>query len=215
MTNLSRRNLVGAVGGLVMVAGGLTGCTPEQDRDGTPDTASSPRTEAQSGDRAEDLGITNPPQVGVVRETTPEESPQAMATCLEEAGWSPTLRPDGAIEVGPFTPEQEESYNLSLYICGEQYPVAERYTAALTREQHQVVYEYSRDEFIPCVEELGIQLGALPSLEAYLADPRQDWMGDVTGHLKQAVSDGRLEYLNEWLVLCPPQPPSDVLYGAP
>ncbi|WP_256839348.1 hypothetical protein [Ornithinimicrobium faecis] len=167
----------------------------------------------QVEDRAAALGITDPPEVAVVRETTPEEFQQVMAACLEESGWSPTLHPDGTIEVGPFTPEQEDAYNLADYICGEQYPVADVYTTELTQEQQRMVYEHTREEFIPCVEGLGIQLGELPSLEAYLANPHQDWMGDITGQLKRAVSDGRIDYLNEWLVLCPPRPPSDVLYG--
>lgn len=198
--------------GVALVA--LTACTTDDDRAATPDAPSSPRNQVQSGDRAEALGITDPPEVAVVRETTPEEYQQAVASCLEESGWSPTLHPDGTVEVGPFTPEQEDAYNLAEYICGEQYPVADIYTTELTQEQQLMVYEYTREEFIPCVEGLGIHPGELPSLEAYLADPHQDWMGDITGQLKQAVSDGRIEYPNEWLVLCPPRPPSDVLYGA-
>lgn len=192
----------------------LTGCTTQEDPTATADAPSSPGTQVQSRDRAEALGITDPPEVAVVRETTPEEYQQVFASCLDEAGWNPTLHPDGTIEVGPFTHEQEEAYNLAVYVCGEQYPVADIYTTELTQEQHRMVYEYTREEFIPCVEGLGLHPGALPGLEAYLADPSQDWMGDMTGQLKQAVSDGRIEYPNEWLVRCPPRPPSDVLYGA-
>ena len=197
-----------------LALGALTGCASADDRSAAPEAPSGPKNQVQAADRAEALGIMDPPEVAVVRETTPEESPQVMASCLEEAGWSPTLHPDGTIEVGPFTPEQEEAYNLADYICGEQYPVAEVYTTELTQEQHRMVYEHTRDEFRPCVEALGIHLGELPSLEAYLADPHQDWIGDITGQVKQAVSDGRIDYPNEWLVRCPARPPSDVLYGA-
>lgn len=198
----------------VVVMGSLTGCTTGEDSAPSPSAPSGPGPQEQSENRAEALGITDPPDVAVVRETTPEENQQAIAACLDESGWSPTLHSDGTIEVGPFTPEQEDAYVLAHYICGEQYPVADVYTAELTQEQLRMVYEYRQEEFLPCVEQLGIRLGPPPTLESYLADPHQDWMGDINDQLRQAVGDGRIDSPNEWLVRCPPRPPSDVLYGA-
>lgn len=168
---------------------------------------------APNGDLATQLGIADPPEVEVVRETTPTDHHEALSACLQDDGWSAKLLPDGTIEVGPFSPEQEAAYNRAYYVCAMQYPMAEIYTAELTHAQHGIVYEHLRDKFVPCVDELGIELGALPSLEAYLADPGKDWMGDVTPQLKLALADGRFAYPNEWLVICPPSPPTEVLYG--
>lgn len=116
----------------------LAACSGEENL-AAPDSLSTEQDQSQAASRAEALGITDPPEVPVVRETTPEENPPVVS-CLAEGGWNPKLHPDGTIEVGPFTAEQEESYNLAVYVCGEQYPVADVYTAELTQEQHRVVY---------------------------------------------------------------------------
>lgn len=169
--------------------------------------------EAAREQLAEVYGVTDPPEVEMIRKVSLGESEQIMAECMGESGWVATIHEDGTREYGPFTPEQEQAFGLASYVCMMQYPLEEKYAKPLTQAQHELVYAHLQSEWIPCMAELGITLPELPTLESYLAEPYQDWHGNFSDQINAAVASGKLEDFNQYGEICPPRPTNDVLYG--
>lgn len=144
------------------------------------------------------------PGVDVVRTVGWAEWPTVHATCMTEAGFpSSGVGPDGSVEYGPYDAAMSEAYERADETCRAQYPVAEviQQDSPEAREQH---YAYLRDEWVPCMRDtFDIDVGQLPSLETYLADPNWLDLPMFGAELDAAVKDGRLEHWSAWWPECP------------
>jgi hypothetical protein len=121
------------------------------------------------------MNLKDPPRVSVIREITPAESEQVYTRCLQEAGWKQTSQ-SGVEPYYDVPAEQEESFNLARYICYSQYPVAEKYTRPLTEDQLGILYDHWTSTTIACLEDLGYDVGDVPTRENFLADPKASWL---------------------------------------
>lgn len=195
---------------LILIVGLIaSGCSA-----GSPHTiaiSSTAPQESAEGDtpqsRAMDLGIDNPPEVQVIHEITPADSQRVYQSCLEDAGWS--MAADGAFEV---TKEQEGALNLAMYVCHEQYPVAEKYTRPLSSGQLGLLYDWWTDETVPCFMELGYDVGNVPSREFFLANPTWHPPSLIAEQAQPDVRAGIYESIDEVMYEVCPGPPDEALY---
>lgn len=65
----------------------------------------------------------------------------AIASCMEEMGWSSELDAEGAATYD-IPPGQDEAFDEAHVRCRMQYPVAERYTRPFTSEQRGILYDH-------------------------------------------------------------------------
>ncbi|MGO0578202.1 hypothetical protein [Ornithinimicrobium panacihumi] len=158
---------------------------------------------------AEDLAITDPPQVGVVREITPAESQEVWSSCLADAGWVEGGDGEG-IDIPP---GQEEAFNLAYYVCHQQYPVQEKFTQPLTAAQLGILYDWWTEHTVPCFEERGWDVGEVPSRETFLANPVWLPAEQVVEQAEADVQAGLIPDIDEALYGVCPGPPDEVLYG--
>ncbi|MGY1745987.1 hypothetical protein [Blastococcus sp. SYSU D00695] len=87
----------------------------------TPGALTTPSVEEQLATLAADLGITDPPDVPVLRLVTPEQSEALVESCLAEHGYPLT---EGSHEV----PNAEVGdFDLARYICLASYPIDPSY----------------------------------------------------------------------------------------
>ena len=165
---------------------GVSACAPSSDSEQSTDTA------------------TNSSAVDVVRTVGWAEWPTVHAACLAEAGFpSSGVGPDGSVEYGPYDSAMSEDFDRADETCRAQYPVPE-VTQQDSPEARAQQYAYLRDEWIPCMQDtFDIDVGQLPSLETYLADPNWLDLPMFGAALDAAVKDGRLEHPNAWWPECP------------
>ncbi len=121
-------------------------------------TAAELRAKALS-DAAAAFGITDPPEVAVVRETSPFDQVQALVDCMKQAGYNASAH-IGAVMVDAGTGSDSPSdlwrkqEQLAMYVCTAQYPLDAIYFAPLTPEQKEAEADYYLDELPACLEGL-------------------------------------------------------------
>lgn len=148
------------------------------------------------------------PTYAAIREVSAAEAPVTRATCLQELGFPHTIgERDGAYEYGPFTEEQWISFEMASEQCAQQYPVRDSEELEDPSEEQLIaLYAHQRDVWVPCMRELDIDLGELPSQAAFLAD--QNWIDPdaLAAGVNRAMADGTLAHSNAWLEQCPDRP---------
>jgi len=138
-------------------------------------TAAQLRAKALS-DAAGMAGLTDPPEVAVIRETSPFDQTQALIDCLREVGYDAKLDVSGGIRTdlsdgtGHLAEDVREQYLLATYVCMAQYPLDEIYLAPLTPEQKNAQADYYLEELPECLEGFEISFATPPSREVFLAD---------------------------------------------
>ncbi len=165
---------------------------------------------------AEQAGLTDPPEgVEVIAWTQGKvENGEALAECLQEAGFPAVSNASGGIIFDPGVPEsQVKALDLADYICQGKYPLDPVYAQEWTQDQLRLVYDYWDEYFIPCMEAHGhpIDTGDQPSREAYVAafhtpDRISWWPNDAFRALP-------LEEQKSLARSCPPYPPDEAMYG--
>lgn len=119
-----------------------------------------------------------------------------------------SMAADGSFEV---TAEQEDALNLSIYVCHEQYPPAEKYTRPLSSEQLGVLYDWWTDRTVPCFTELGYDVGPAPSREAFLEDPSWHPPSLIAEQASPDIRAGTYSFDELQYEVCP-GPPDELLY---
>lgn len=196
----------------VCLALGLTSCSSHPE----------PSQSAQTGavaivspeDLADSMDITDPPRVELIREITPGESEEVYSQCLSEAGWTLTRSDEAGDSYFDIPASQQEAFALSRYTCILQYPVAERFTRELTEEQFGILYDYWTERTVPCFTELGYDVGEVPTLETFLADPSWHPAIAIQDQISADVRSGRWEDFDHAMYEVCPGPPDDLLYGS-
>lgn len=160
---------------------------------------------------SEASGTETPAGVGVVvRPVSQEDLPAAIASCLEDEGFpSSGVAPDGSLEYGPFTETQDEDFLRVDEMCRARYPLESDFARDATPEDWLDVYRHQRDVWIPCMQEqFGIELGQMPSQEAFMTSPQWVDASTFQVQLQAAVADDALEHMNAWIASCPDFPPA-------
>lgn len=151
----------------------------------------------------------NAHDAGVVRPVSQEDLPAAIASCLEDEGFPPSdTSRDGSLEYGPFTEAQDRDFLRADETCRARYPLEFDYARDATDEDWLAVYRHQRDTWLPCMRNnFGIELGQMPSEEAFLANNKWVDAARFNEQLQAAVESGVLEHMNAWIPRCPDFPP--------
>lgn len=208
-------SLVGPKGGILVVAAlcltAITGCAPTEVELATGDSSSGDGSAEYLQSRAEQwatfYGVSDPPDVDVVRYVDTEELDATLRECMTAAGY-PT-ESNGGVNV----PEgNEDAFALAQYTCAVQYPVPERYTRTWTDEQIQVQYGWTVDFVIPCLEERNHPIAEPPSESVFV----DSWRSNPYFPFSQVSLSVAAENFNRaWAELeeaCPQQAPGEVLW---
>lgn len=134
------------------------------------DTVDRPGRAAALTSLADTLSIVDPPEIEVVRETSPFDFDQTQVDCLRAAGYDVSLGEGGGIsfqlEAGD---DFRQQFQMASYSCQAQYPLAEVYYAPLTAEQKEAYADYYLVELPHCLNERGVSFETPPSREVFLS----------------------------------------------
>lgn len=136
-----------------------------------------------------------------------------MVPCLTEQGIPARHSGDGGVIFGSIPQEQNLLQAEAMYRCLVRFPTHPMYLEPLTDKQLTLLYGYLLDDLTACLEAEGYEVpSSPPSLEVFIAsynDPRaSSW--------HPYPDDPRLRQPDEWNrlnLVCPQNPPLDVLYG--
>lgn len=147
-----------------------------------------------------------------IREVPVDEFPVVFNECLREAGFPYEVAPDGTFEYGPYPEDQSEAFEAASLACEQKYPMVEEYsTDDFNPEQWELVYEHQTQQWIPCMRNLGLELGPPPTKETFLARPQWVDAKTLMDEVSAAVEEGRLDNYNDWFRLCPDLPSAEAL----
>ncbi len=109
-------------------------------------------------------GITNPPDVQVVRSIAPEDVDGVLSDCLAEAGYAPMA--DGGYDVPT---SMKPAFNLAQYTCRMKYPIIDKYSGAWGEEQIRRQYNWTTGFLLGCLAEHGHPVSsAVPSESKFI-----------------------------------------------
>jgi uncharacterized protein YceK len=152
----------------------LTGCTSSGSSDQpTPDALTESESEAliqaridEAWSRAGQTG--DRPTVKIVRLVSLFEWPDAIAKCLNDAGYDNVSAVDGGLEIRDILEEQRSAMALAQYICEAQYPTDPKYNVPLNESQLSYLYDYLKNEQKPCLEKAGYTISEPPSEQKFI-----------------------------------------------
>lgn len=108
------------------------------------------------------------PSVDTVRRVTPAEQPEAIASCLQDAGYTDAnADDDGGIAYGTIPDGQESAQAITLYTCYAKYPIDAKYTQPATESQIEYIYYYWQHDLTPCLEAEGLEVSDPPSWNSF------------------------------------------------
>lgn len=162
-----------------------------------------PEWAAYLAELAAGLHIDDPPPIEPIR-VVGEDYSDVQDQCIADAGFA--FGPDGVIDLPN---DQTAAFNLAIYTCSAQYPLDAKYLKPLTRDQYRKIYEYLKNEAIPCLAALGYSVAPLPSEDTYLETIGTPDQYTTSGELgKLGLSPGEVEVA---IGSCPEAPPAAVL----
>lgn len=174
-----------------------------------------------AAERAEHLGIEDPPDVEPIRNIAPDGSGlRVLAECMADKGYDYTMDPSGEavnIDLQGFS---EEQHNLDTYICEMQYPVETRFRGDNGEREWLLIYDHFAEEYIPCVREQGYVVQPVPTVESYLEGIRAGRVPhtpvtEVWDQVQVDVDAGRYGSVDEFhRTLCRDTVDLDVLFPA-
>ncbi len=165
-----------------------------------------PGVDEQRAQWAAELGITDPPEVPVIRLVVPEEKQALVEDCMAREGFTLV---EGAYVVPD---EQKPAFDLAQYVCQVSYPIDPTRGGAWTDTQTAIQYEWTVDTVLPCLRALGYRvLGEVPTRQEFLDSWARDEPYYPFAHIagKDSLSN------EQWTSLersCPQIAPTDLLY---
>lgn len=161
----------------VIVGASLAACSPSGG-EGLPeptasfDAADLEQREANLADLAASLGITDRPDVDLIRFVDYLESTGAHIGCLQAAGFPVTRTMDGlGIDTSMIPAAQSKEggpLSIALYTCNAQYTLLSDGDELLDEEGLSKLYDRYTDQEVPCLESYGIDVGDVPSRETFI-----------------------------------------------
>jgi len=67
-----------------------------------------------------------------------------------------------------YTKETAVVTRLAQYTCGVRFPVDPKYSAPLDNKQVERLYEFYVEDLIPCIEDLGLVVPAIPTFQVFV-----------------------------------------------
>ena len=157
-------------------------------------------------------GISDPPDVDLVRWTTMSDYGPTMASCLQEAGFYAIGAGSGFIFPDGISESQLSAYNMAEFECRAKYSLHPKYTQPLTEAQLGMLYDYWTQWLVPCEESLGLTPPAAPTKETFVAQRLQGQSAwDPTEPLN-SVYEGSEEKTVQRQQTCP-EYPTQYLWG--
>ncbi|WP_127130265.1 hypothetical protein [Georgenia sp. SYP-B2076] len=150
-------------------------------------------------------GLTDPPDVDVVRWVNPEDASDIAVECLRDAGFPVKQEADG-YSYGSNEEDQQDAYFLASYVCNARYPVRLDIDRPLSDEELDAVYAHLEDVFLPCAAEHGYAGLSTPSREEYARAMQGETLDPVYLQLTREhhLTGSELERLLERCQLRPP-----------
>lgn len=158
---------------------------------------------------AENTGLTNPPQVDLIRVVPAAEYASTQVACLHDKGFANvSLTADGTgVTVELPGGDQVDAYNVATYTCMAQYPRdPAQDESRMTRDQRLIVYTYVSQTLVECLKNKGYTIGAIPSEESFLAT----W---DSGAWNPYAELGSVDTPDDVLRACPRDTPPELIWG--
>jgi len=157
---------------------------------------------------AENFGLTDPPQVDIVRVVSAADYPSTQVECLHDHGYtSATLTSDGTGVAVKSSADQTGAYQQAVYTCMASYPVdPAQDDVGMTREEKLVAYHYLTERLVECLADRGYTTTGMPTEESFLAS----WDSNRWNPYEQVP---RAAWTDELLRDCPPNTPPEILWG--
>lgn len=211
MEALSRLAALAAVAaiGLVTGCGGSQPAAVPHSSSQTLSAEDQSDIEATLAQTATDLGITDPPQVDVVRVVPAADYFSTQVTCLHDQGFDgATLSAGGSgVEIELVGAGQLDAYNLATYTCRAKYPKdPAQDESRMTREQKLTAYDYLTKRLVECLTERGYTIRDIPSQETFLAS----W---DTGAWNPYAQLANVATPEDVLLACPQDTPPELIWG--
>lgn len=169
------------------------------------------RRAEQLAGMAEDLGLTDPPRVGLVRWTEGlTDHATATAACLTDAGFETRVW-SGTTTVSP---ADGPARDVASYVCEAKYTLDPALASDWTPAQLNLLHDYWTQFYVPCLEAHGAAVSTAgwpdkagwvrswnrPNRDAWW--PPDDLLGGLPEQQQAALKTA-----------CAPYPPDDVLFG--
>ena len=155
-------------------------------------------------DLAVTFGVAEPEPVEVVRWVMPEEIDEALESCVNEKGFSA----EGGLFGADSPPEQASALNQAMYECLAAYPPIAKYNAPYTEEQIGIIYDWTVEVEIPCLEAQGYEIAGTPSRLTFISDYQGGEQFFPFSQLPP-LSNEEFAKLEE---VCPQMPPTETLF---
>jgi len=170
--------------------------------------------EAKLKNEADVSGLVDPPVVDLVRWSAQTDYGPNMAACLQNAGFNAqgaggSLNyPDG---IGA---AQLSAFNLAFYTCDSKYTLNPIYGLKLTSAQWGLRYDYSVEWLVPCLASLGFTATPPPTRATYVAQGLQNSVQWWPWSEADAVFSRSWDHEAVLIQTCPPDPPSQYMWGS-
>jgi hypothetical protein len=167
--------------------------------------------EANLAEWAETYGISDPPDVEIVRFVSSSEWSATMVNCLQRQGYDAQLGNGGSFQV-EFGPGQAEAGDLDQYECAAQYPVRPDQTGPLNDEQKDATFQYLTVDLVECLAAEGYETTDVPSEATFMDgfDQSPPW-NPYAQIYSSSITREDLQALES---ACPVNTPAEVLYGS-
>jgi hypothetical protein len=157
---------------------------------------------------AEEFPDTVRPTVELVRLVTPAEQPEAVASCLRDAGYADAeSRDDGALMPGTVPAGQESAHALTKFTCYAKYPIDPKYDQPPNEAQLRYLYAYWQNELVPCLEGESVSVADAPSWAVFqetygtpeMWDPYKELASVSDQDTLQSIMDKCVRYPSAYL----------------
>jgi len=166
--------------------------------------------------QAKQFGLTDPPDVTLIRWTSRLDWGATIAKCLQDAGFN--VVGSGAMMYAPdgIGPAQASAYYLADYTCNAEYSMNPRYKQTYTASQWGMQYDYYVQWFVPCMASFGVVASTPPTRDTFIAQGLQSgtpaWGPWSEG--QRVYSERSWEEYSAFLTTCPADPPVEYMWGS-
>lgn len=173
------------------------------------------RYRASLAEEAKSLGLTDPPDVPLIRFIAPTELGQTRVACLAEKGMPAAVTNGGAgYELGDVPGSQGQAANLAQYECAASYPMHPQYLLPTSSAARGKAYDWMISTQIPCYRAQGYTISEPPSKEVWIASysTGEVWGPDLDVEKAIGHDKAALDALNQ---KCPPSQPDQFIEHPP
>lgn len=212
-----KNSLVGLA--VVLSTVSLVGCSaPSSSNQPQPTEYSSSDLQARNlylDSVATESGITDPPEVDLVRFVDEAEWAEVHIECMTSSGFPVAFLSDGEGIDASAVPEAQRldggPFQIAKYICEAKYTLNPAASAQLNESQLGHLYDWYVSESVPCLEAHDVTVAAPPSKQTFIQTyfSSEGWYPYASVDT-ETISDELWSSLN---AACPQSPENGVLSG--